>query len=789
MNHGSSLSLAHSGKAIGIGSFSVLLGLSPFSCLSKDKPNTHLRRMGKEPPSLYHQCLLAYVKNLNHSVASLNRTAELRLLPTSVLASVYDQMCGFDPLMDILMVQLTTLDTFNKLIKQATLKQTMFKCVQTLMASRRPVVTELRYKFCRTTDVYFFQNADVSQVRDASLAHFYVHGAESYAAQAAAGSHDFIVAFLDQIDNGIRLGSFLSESGWIDDSLHVFNTTLAMIQMLRKDYIRYLIELNCLQKLLCAETAFCCFKEANTTCARILHIIDKLTQENQQRRRQQRLAASSTSGSSSTSATTSSHRNKTSHGSNSINSTTITSIDNDSLSNIPNSLLANIYQQISVLHFYRSEYDLSYRWSVRALKHINKYTPDKVIVDVLRQMAKSCVVKRQFRSASMLIKQAVCRARASFGTDHQKYADALQDYGFFLLNIDEIAKSVAVYTEAHEILCRIFGSRNLHVAVAHEDLAYCLYVLEYSSGKFDSATANVERAIDIMKELVPSNHLMLASAKRVKALILEEIALDSLPSAVDHNRCKKLLEQSEELHRSALHLSLEAFGEINVQTAKHYGNLGRLYQSMAKFDDAERMHKRAIKIKTQILGPYDYEVGLSIGHLASLYNYHMQKHQEAEELYLKSIEINLRLFGESYSGLEYDYRGLIHIYEITADQARYDLYSNILDEWRMLRDDNHHAVRNNFPSELSEDSSMEEVTRKFFEMCASSSCLTWGIPLHVSDNNVVNHVPEPVDVPEAIPPAAPDDRDDAAGQDSSASGTDELLDAPSAAAAPSAAPA
>lgn len=31
-----------------------------------------------------------------------------------------------------------------------------------------------------------------------------------------------------------------------------------------------------------------------------------------------------------------------------------------------------------------------------------------------------------------------------------------------------------------------------------------------------------------MQRLVPSNHLMLASAKRVKALILEEIALDNI---------------------------------------------------------------------------------------------------------------------------------------------------------------------------------------------------------------------------------------------------------------------
>lgn len=700
--------------------------------------------MAKEPASLYQQCLLAYVRNLNHNVSSLDRMAELRNLPTVILASVYDQMCNFDSLKDILLVQLTDLDTFNRLIRQASLKQIMFKCVQTLMTAHRMVVSELQTNFCRSTSVYYLQNATVTgTVRDALLEDF----AESQnrhqdlAADPVDQSKWRVVsAFVDQIDNGIRLGSFLCESGWLEDSLHVFDVTLAMIQLLRASYMRYLIELNCIQKLLCAQTAFCCFKEANVTCAQALAIIDKLTQQHQQdlKQQQQQQPCSSSSQKSSSSSSSRRHHSGRGFGCSSHGH------DVDALSNIPNSLLANIYQQISVLHFYRSEYDLSYRWSIRALKHINKHTPDRIIVDVLRQVAKSCVVKRQFQSASMLIKQAVCRARNSFGTNHQKYADALLDYGFFLLNVDSIANSVAVYTEAHEILCRIFGPRNLHVAVAHEDLAYCLYVLEYSSGKFDSATANVERAIDIMKELVPSNHLMLASAKRVKALILEEIALDTMASTIDYNRCKSLLEQSEELHRSALHLSLEAFGETNVQTAKHYGNLGRLYQSMSKFDDAEQMHKRAIRIKTHILGPYDYEVGLSIGHLASLYNYHMQKHQEAEELYLKSIEISLRLFGESYSGLEYDYRGLIHIYEYTGDQARYDQYSNVLEEWRMLRENNV-AVRNNFPADLTEDSSMEEVTCKFFEMCSNINCLT-GEPN--SDGDDPGETSDPANPPE-----------------------------------------
>lgn len=56
--------------------------------------------------------------------------------------------------------------------------------------------------------------------------------------------------------------------------------------------------------------------------------------------------------------------------------------------------------------------------------------------------------------------------------------------------------------------------------------------------------------------------------------------------------------------------------------------------------EAEYLHRKAIDLKSLLLGPSDFEVGISIGHLASLYNYHMKKHKEAEDLYLQSIQIS-----------------------------------------------------------------------------------------------------------------------------------------------------
>ncbi len=104
------------------------------------------------------------------------------------------------------------------------------------------------------------------------------------------------------------------------------------------------------------------------------------------------------------------------------------------------------------------------------------------------------------------------------------------------------------------------------------------------------------------------------------ALILQEIAIN----LVNKDDRWQLLKRAEQLHLSAMSLAFHAFGEMNVETAKHYGNLGRTYHTMGKYAEAESMHLKAIQIKENILGESDSNVALSIGHLAALYNYNLK---------------------------------------------------------------------------------------------------------------------------------------------------------------------
>lgn len=602
----------------------------------------------KNPSSLYKKCLNSYVTNLNYNVATMDRVQQLRYLPPVVLKDIYAKMSRIDKLQSMLFEQLSDLEIFSRLLHFDPARQKLFKCLTSLMSSKKPLATHLQNKY-------------IMRYR---VAPKIVEKTTSFEMISKTSNQTFAEDFdMDAIGFGMRLGSFFSEAGLLSESINVLSCVAGRLQQIAKeddsDAVT-LVRLDCLQRLLHSESALCSFKSAEHTLNQISGILKKVPTEN-----------------------------------------------------IPKSLLASVYTQFSSMYFARSEFDSSHKWSAVAMKTLTSSTAEKIAIDVLRQAAKSCVVKRDFQRANMLICQATRRARTVFGKYHQKYADTLLDYGFFLLNVDSINQSVNVYKEALEIKRQIFGERNYHVGLAHEDLSYAYYVHEYSTGNFQCAREHVEKAVDIMKDLVPNDHLMLASAKRVKALLLEEIALDKMgANGADE---EGLLKQSEELHTCALQLSLDVFGEMNVQTAKHYGNLGRLYQTMSRFEDSEQMHKKAIKIKTELLGPYDNEVGLSVGHLASLYSYQMKKYREAEELYLRSIEISLRLFGKSYSGLEYDYLGLCHVYDTLREFEKYLKYASILENWQTLRGENSMTNKPTYP-DTSEDISLEEVKQQFFEM-------------------------------------------------------------------------
>ena len=62
---------------------------------------------------------------------------------------------------------------------------------------------------------------------------------------------------------------------------------------------------------------------------------------------------------------------------------------------------------------------------------------------------------------------------------------------------------------------------------------------------------------------------------------------------------------------------------------------------------------------------------------------HVCKSNELEDM---CLALPKKLFGEGYSGLEYDYRGLVRLYTQKGDYAQADHYRDIINQWSVLRD-------------------------------------------------------------------------------------------------------
>uniref|UniRef100_W8B411 Amyloid protein-binding protein 2 n=1 Tax=Ceratitis capitata TaxID=7213 RepID=W8B411_CERCA len=619
------------------------------------------------PSTLYKLSLRAYVSTLGSKPQG--RPWKLDHLPLAIIADINIRMSKKEEYRDILQEVLSDLETFENLLRYEPVRQKLFICMGTLMGNGKPLATRLQKNFTmryrrkceKNLEVHKFgENSTTHTLEDTDMVPEENLNVFSYFTPYVNYVLDDEIFDAKAVDFGLRLGTFLCEGGWVTDSIQVLQCVAAKVCSTPIDVTNIAVCLDCLQRLLQAETVICEFKAAKRTFQEIQKIIKTYSEDK-----------------------------------------------------IPPSLLTQIYTRFSVLSFARSEYGNSQKWSMFAIRSLKESMPERIIVDALRQAARVCVVKRDFSRANLLINQAVSRAKKAFGKRHQKYADVVFDYGYLKLNVDSVHESIAAYKEACSIRRSILGNTSFHVGVVHEDLAYACYVKEYSTGRFNSARKHIDKAIDIMEAMLSCNSLMLASAKRVKALIFEEIVLDKISEGREDD--EKLLNQAEELHLFALSLAKEEFGEKNVQTAKHYGNLGRLYQSMHRYEEAEKMHLKAIDIKTEVLGPNDYEVALSVGHLASLYNYHMEKYSEAEKLYLLSISINSRIFGKYYSGLEYDYLGLCTVYDKKRETIKYLKFAQILEDWQAMRSEQA-AARKSPSIPLCDDSDVEDVKYKFFHM-------------------------------------------------------------------------
>jgi tetratricopeptide (TPR) repeat protein len=99
--------------------------------------------------------------------------------------------------------------------------------------------------------------------------------------------------------------------------------------------------------------------------------------------------------------------------------------------------------------------------------------------------------------------------------------------------------------------------------------------------------------------------------------------------------CKRLLK-----------LYSDTLGPDHLDTAIIAHNLAMLYHSWGKLPQAEPYYRRALKIKTQVLGQRNPEVMTLLGHYTAML-YQMNRAAEAEQLRATAIQVSNGRFTRS----------------------------------------------------------------------------------------------------------------------------------------------
>ena len=174
--------------------------------------------------------------------------------------------------------------------------------------------------------------------------------------------------------------------------------------------------------------------------------------------------------------------------------------------------------------------------------------------------------------------------------------------------------------------------------------------------KYQEPTRQAEKALEIMmKELGSDNTRVIGTKITLAALIQENAREES-----SEKKKAKLHEKAEQaLKTEIVEVSSALLGEFNPLTASVMQNLAHTYTDVGKNVEAEQLLKRALKVKTALLGRSHCQVADCHFSLARPYKNNLALYDKAEEHYM--IVTKIRRSKSLYDGI-------IDLYEKTGNK-------------------------------------------------------------------------------------------------------------------------
>ncbi|XP_058125088.1 amyloid protein-binding protein 2-like [Anopheles ziemanni] len=181
-------------------------------------------------------------------------------------------------------------------------------------------------------------------------------------------------------------------------------------------------------------------------------------------------------------------------------------------------LCASVYQNFSLYHYEGQEFGLSYLYAVQSLNLLDRSSNTRLALGVFRQLARASMGQRYFSKAKVLLQQAISRAGYYYGLSSTPYAEALEDYAFYLLGQNNAACG-DVFVVAQHIYLDLFGSRNLLLSLAQGNLTFGLCRQAIGAGHGDPALAYVTERLNTFRRMLGPDHRLVVQLQRLLVTI------------------------------------------------------------------------------------------------------------------------------------------------------------------------------------------------------------------------------------------------------------------------------
>ncbi|CAF1648639.1 unnamed protein product [Adineta ricciae] len=283
--------------------------------------------------------------------------------------------------------------------------------------------------------------------------------------------------------------------------------------------------------------------------------------------------------------------------------------------------------------------------------------------------------------------------------------------GKLLLKLGQLDKAEELYT----VLLEQTSDNNDRAHYYH-----CLGYLKDGQGDYKMAIEYYEKALEIDKKALPSNHPDLAQsynnigavyynmAEYSKALSFYEKALGirekTLPSnhpdlATSYNCIGTVYtnmgEYSKALsfYEKALGIREKTLPSNHPSLATSYNNIGLVYMNMGEYSKALSFYEKALEIREKTLPSNHPNLATSYNNIGSVY-YNMGEYSKALTYFERALDIRQRALPANHPDLATSYSWIGLVYYNTKDYSKaLTYYERALDIWQRALPANHPHIK------------------------------------------------------------------------------------------------